>query len=902
MGGNYLKLRYGRPGAAPANTVAPVASGSAPQGSTLSVTTGTWSGAPSYTYQWKRNGSAVSGATSPTYVTVSGDVGTSITCTVTGTNPFGSATATSNGISVTSASGSFAINASGYGDTFNNAYVPQGLDRLLARSLQAGKANSAIFPQEECCLPHSAPATSFIIGGTDAGSFEQGTADGSIELTTAALTLLTPGQTLTITYTPVRLGVGTGAAKTISVYLPTNAKSFFVDPVGGTNTGVHGLWGDPYKYLPGTADYGGTARPPFGAGDVVFFKSGVHRTALRASKTFAGTFSSIMSHAGSTGNPVIFEFNGWGGRAQIVGDDVITGGYTPTQAQANGNTNFASLTQFDLTSQGGPLDLFAGVYDGDASLANSKLYRAQWPTPATLGQNRLPDLYQAQGTERFGMRMIPVRSSGGTSRMFTDGGPNGDGYPAASGTKITIVDPGIAARYGAVAYTALGKFMVLSGGKSLTEVWPSSYNFSTSTVELTTTADLSAIDGLSLGLGAYAILHNPFDIVQPGQYATSQDGLTTTIWKTNNSTISVSRRYSGADPCMGGYVKFSGGIFARFCNGQSRSNGTQNGGAAFHHYSTTDSGPNGVVPYLYECDITNVWIRQCYSDDGAAVYGAGSSGAGVSGFRDCNFELILFTEVEANGFRFSCKWEGLRGGGTLAQLRAYARGKIRGNSAPALGINQTFCLLLQSDGAHVTLNNYSGNSHLHGNGISIYNIDSGNYFNTYFVVDFNDIVNSTRGFTSDDANTNNRHGYWLNNFVLMSDDRPHGENSGMNLFGGANGDEIAYNLVMNYANTGYWQAYNIGGGANINFHNNVGGALTLPDIAHGAWTGLANDNYFTNETEYGVDPLSTGGTQTGNVILTGGTTPPHTYVYAGITAGMTAKLGSGQLIGVFRAA
>lgn len=796
-----------------------------------------------------------------------------------------------------SAAGSFTINVSGYGDTFNNAFVPQGLDRLLARSIQAGKTNSAIFPQEECCLPHSAPATSFIIGGPDVASFEQGSAAGSVELTTAALSAVTPGSTLTITYTPVRSGVGNGPTKTISVYLPTNAKSFFVDPAAVANTGVHGSWGDPYKYLPGTADYGGTAKT-FTAGDVVFFKAGVHRTALRASKTFSGTFSSIMSHAGSTGNPFILEFNGWGGRAQIVGDEPITGGYTPTQSQANGNAAFASLTQYDLTSQGGALELFAGAYDGDSTLANSKLYRAQWPTPVTLGQNRLPDLFQAQGSERYGMRMIPVRASGGTSRMFTDGGNNSDGYPALSGTKITIVDPGIAARYGNVAYTALGKFMVLSGGKSLTEVWPSSYNFATSTVELTTGANLSAIDGLSNGLGAYAVLHNPFDIVQAGQYATSQDGLTLTMWKTNNSTISVSRRYSGADPCMGGYVKYSGGIFARFCNGTSRASGTQNGGAAFHHYSTTGNS----LPYLYECDITNAWVRQCYSDDGAAIYGNGSSGAGVSGFRDCNFELILFTEVEANGFRFSCKFEGLRGGGTYSQITAYSRGKIRGNSAPELGINQTFCLLLQSDGAHVTLNNYRGNSHLHGNGISVYNINGSSYFNTYYVVDFNDMVNCTRGFTSDDANSSNRHGFWLSNFVLMSDDRPHGENSGMNLFGGANGDEVAYNLVMNYTNTGYWQAYNIGGGANINFHNNAGGALTLPYPGPGAWTGLANDNYFTNETAIGTDPLAAGGTNTGNVILTGGTTPAHTYVYAGITAGMTAKLGSGRQIGVFRTA
>ncbi len=88
---------------APANTVAPVVSGSASQGSILSSTTGTWTGSPTFTYQWKRGGSNISAATSPTYATVLADVGTSVTCAVTGTNGGGSATATSNGVTVTTA-------------------------------------------------------------------------------------------------------------------------------------------------------------------------------------------------------------------------------------------------------------------------------------------------------------------------------------------------------------------------------------------------------------------------------------------------------------------------------------------------------------------------------------------------------------------------------------------------------------------------------------------------------------------------------------------------------------------------------------------------------------------------------------------------------------------------------
>lgn len=83
----------------PVNTVAPVISGTATEGQTLTSTQGTWSPAgTSYAYQWKRDGANISGATSTTYVLVTADVGALITCTVTATNADGSASATSNSL------------------------------------------------------------------------------------------------------------------------------------------------------------------------------------------------------------------------------------------------------------------------------------------------------------------------------------------------------------------------------------------------------------------------------------------------------------------------------------------------------------------------------------------------------------------------------------------------------------------------------------------------------------------------------------------------------------------------------------------------------------------------------------------------------------------------------------
>jgi hypothetical protein len=81
---------------APTNTVAPAVTGTAAVGQVLTASTGTWTGTPtSYTYQWSRNGTAISGATSSSYTVGSADTGDTITVAVTATNATGSATATS---------------------------------------------------------------------------------------------------------------------------------------------------------------------------------------------------------------------------------------------------------------------------------------------------------------------------------------------------------------------------------------------------------------------------------------------------------------------------------------------------------------------------------------------------------------------------------------------------------------------------------------------------------------------------------------------------------------------------------------------------------------------------------------------------------------------------------------
>lgn len=83
--------------AVPVNTAVPTISGTATVGSMLTATTGTWTGwpTPTFTYQWQRGTSNISGATNSTYTAQSADAGSTLRVVVTGTNSVGNATGTS---------------------------------------------------------------------------------------------------------------------------------------------------------------------------------------------------------------------------------------------------------------------------------------------------------------------------------------------------------------------------------------------------------------------------------------------------------------------------------------------------------------------------------------------------------------------------------------------------------------------------------------------------------------------------------------------------------------------------------------------------------------------------------------------------------------------------------------
>jgi hypothetical protein len=97
--GSFLANTFTEP-PAPANTSAPSISGMADVGQTTSCSTGSWTGLPSFSYQWARDGSPIPGATGQNYTAAYADGGHALSCAVTATNTAGSATSASPSVTV----------------------------------------------------------------------------------------------------------------------------------------------------------------------------------------------------------------------------------------------------------------------------------------------------------------------------------------------------------------------------------------------------------------------------------------------------------------------------------------------------------------------------------------------------------------------------------------------------------------------------------------------------------------------------------------------------------------------------------------------------------------------------------------------------------------------------------
>ena len=136
----------------PSNTALPAVTGRPTIGSVLGCSTGTWSGATSYTYQWSRNGTPISGARSSAYAVQAIDQGGSLTCTVTATGPGGSTSATSTAASIPAMKAAGCPRATGTLHDITVGSIHLGMTRAQARHASPFSATRARRYKDFFCL------------------------------------------------------------------------------------------------------------------------------------------------------------------------------------------------------------------------------------------------------------------------------------------------------------------------------------------------------------------------------------------------------------------------------------------------------------------------------------------------------------------------------------------------------------------------------------------------------------------------------------------------------------------------------------------------------------------------------------------------------------------------------
>jgi hypothetical protein len=119
----YASTKFNVSAARPVNSQLPVISGVAQVGKLLTSSTGVWTNATSYAYQWAGNGAAITGATASTYTPGTTDVGHTLTVTVTATGLGGSVSAISAAtVPVVAAASSAPQKPGPSADLFNKPY------------------------------------------------------------------------------------------------------------------------------------------------------------------------------------------------------------------------------------------------------------------------------------------------------------------------------------------------------------------------------------------------------------------------------------------------------------------------------------------------------------------------------------------------------------------------------------------------------------------------------------------------------------------------------------------------------------------------------------------------------------------------------------------------------------
>ena len=143
------------PTGVPVNTVAPVVSGTAKAGDTLTCSTGTWTNDPTkFTYQWSADGTPIRGATASTYTVRSSDEGLTLTCAVRAANAtHASASATTGkGVPITVPKVKGCPRATGSLSGIKLGLINLGMTRTQARHAYTHSSTRGVKYQDFFCL------------------------------------------------------------------------------------------------------------------------------------------------------------------------------------------------------------------------------------------------------------------------------------------------------------------------------------------------------------------------------------------------------------------------------------------------------------------------------------------------------------------------------------------------------------------------------------------------------------------------------------------------------------------------------------------------------------------------------------------------------------------------------
>lgn len=561
-------------------------------------------------------------------------------------------------------------------------FKPIALTTTVYRTMLVDAGDEVIDLTREVLHPGSPQAVLFQISGTHWDNWKQDTVGLLTAKTSIRNSLKATTQTLNI---KALNGAGWSAEVVLTIIVKADADCRFCDFASGSDANNGTTPALAWKHAPRSYPFTGT-QVTLGAGKVLFFKAGKHRYSL--GDTIDSNFGTLP-HAGSAGDPFVYNAWGWGlGRGRIMGDVVEAG--TPqsvTQAEVGGNPNWASLKKIAI---GTAIERWQRFFSGDVMLNP-----AQYPTPAN---PRLSEGMQDSTNSQGAFTGIAMTSSSGTSpRAFQTGG--------ASGT-ITWVDARLASKLGNVAsVTVEGRKVVYwAAGNYAAYATITSYDFATSTITATPVVATALYDAGN-GFTSLGVVLHPALIDGVGQYAVSADGLTVYYWEPNADEKSVSRRKCGMPVGGVDHVRVLGFEFSRFAG-----NGNALGSAIARSAGRV----------TVDVDISNLRIEHCAMADGGGVIS--NTGTTDIGWADSNIERIDVGFCPYSGFFRSGAQFVASSASTLteAEVGALAKGKLRYCYVEDYAMSGTSILLVLSRHIEIAGNVHRAGLSPHGGGLKLY--------------------------------------------------------------------------------------------------------------------------------------------------------------------------------------